>query len=370
MSFDHIWNRVKRLREELAQAKVDGLLLLDMEHFGAENVFYLSGFRGTSAVVLITQDDAVLATDSRYATQASEQTPFRVLVQSKDQTLLDMAKEMIRRQKVSVCAFEGETVTYGTYKSMTAIPTKWVDVDGMVPKLRRKKDSLEISIIEEAARIAGEAYELTLKDIVPGMTELEIAQALEGHIVSLGGEGGWPDGKFIVASGVRSALPHGRASDKKVEKGEWVTVDFGASLGGYMSDLTRNFSMGPVSDPEFVKIHDILIESHTKGAEAIGPGKSGKDVDAVSRKIIADAGYGDFFGHGLGHGLGVEIHEAPRLSVKSIDTLTPGDVVTVEPGIYLPSRGGLRLEDDYLVTETGYRRLSQGLSQDFRILDL
>ncbi len=370
MGFGHIWDRVSRLREEMAIRKLDGVLLLDMERFGWENVFYLSGFRGSSAAVLITQDDAVLSTDGRYVAQASEQTPFRVLVQNKNQTLLDMVEEMIRRHDVSSCGFEGETLTYGTYKGLSGFPVEWIDANGMIPKLRRQKDPLEISIIVEAARIASEAYELMLRDVVPGMTELEIAKCLEGHIVSLGGEGGWPDHRFIVASGIRSALPHGTASTKKVERGEWVTLDFGASFGGYMSDLTRNFSLGEVSDPEFVHIHRVLEEAHTRGAEAIYPGRSGRDVDAVSRNIIVGAGYGDFFGHGLGHGLGVEIHESPRLSPRSVDILAPGDVVTVEPGIYLPSRGGLRLEDDYLVTETGCRRLSQGLSQDFRVLDL
>ncbi len=370
MAFEHVWSRVYRLRRSMAEKNLDGILLLDMERFGWENVFYLSGFRGSSAAVLITEDDAVLATDGRYVAQASEQTPFRVLVQSKNQTLLDMAEEMIRRHEIKECGFEGETVTYGTYRRLQDFQTRWVDTEGLVPLIRRQKDDLEISIIEEASRIATEAYEMVLKDVVPGMTELEFAKRLEGHIVSLGGEGGWPDHRFIVASGVRSSLPHGTASTKKMDKGEWVTVDFGAAYGGYMSDLTRNFSLGEVSDPEFSHIHRILQEAHARGAEAIAPGRTGKEIDMVARSVIEGAGYGEFFGHGLGHGLGVEIHEAPRLSPRSVDVLEVGDVVTVEPGIYLPSRGGLRLEDDYLVTSTGSRRLSQGLSQDFRILNL
>lgn len=370
MAFEHLWNRVDRLRKAMKESNLDAVLLLDMERFGWENVFYLSGFRGSSAAVLITDDDAVMATDGRYVAQASEQTPFRLLVQSKNQTLLDMAEEMLRRHGVKSCGFEGETITYNTYRRLRDFPVDWVDLEGMVPALRRKKDDLEVSIIVEASRIASKAYEMALQDVVPGMTELEFAQCLEGHIVSMGGEGGWPNSSFIVASGVRSSLPHGTASTKRMERGEWVTVDFGASYGGYMSDLTRNFSLGEVSDPEFIRIHEILQRAHRCGAEAIAPGKIGKDIDRVARSVIEGAGYGEFFGHGLGHGLGVEIHEAPRLSPRSLDVLEVGDVVTVEPGIYLPNRGGLRLEDDYLVTCEGSRRLSEGLSQDFVVIDL
>ncbi len=369
MAFEHLWNRVNRLRAAMRERNLDGVLLLDVERFGWENVFYLSGFRGSSAAVLITDDDAVMATDGRYVAQASDQTPFRLLVQSKNQTLLDMAEEMLRRHDVKACGFEGETITYNTYRRLKEFPVEWLDMEGMIPALRRKKDELEVSIIVEASRIASRAYEMALQDVVPGMTELEFAQCLEGHIVSMGGEGGWPNSSFIVASGVRSALPHGTASTKRMEMGEWVTVDFGASYGGYMSDLTRNFSLGEVSDPEFVRIHNLLQEAHRRGAEAIAPGKTGKEIDMVSRSVIDGAGYGDFFGHGLGHGLGVEIHEAPRLSPRSLDVLEDGDVVTVEPGIYLPNRGGLRLEDDYLVTSQGSRRLSEGLSQDFMVID-
>ncbi|MCF4150821.1 Xaa-Pro peptidase family protein [Dethiosulfovibrio sp. F2B] len=368
--FDHLWNRVGRLRKEMAVRGLDGVLLTDVERYGWENVFYLSGFRGSSAAVLITDDDAVLSTDSRYVSQAAEQTPFRVLVQSKQQTIFDMIEEMLRRHSVRRCGFEGETLSYGTYRRLSSFSVIWEDTDGMIPAIRRTKDDLEISTIVKACRIASDAYERALKDVSVGMTELEFSKCLEGHIVSLGGEGGWPDHRFIVASGARSALPHGTASDKKLAKGEWVTVDFGAAYGGYMSDLTRNFSLGEVSDPEFLEIHSLLEEAHRAGAEAIAPGKTGREVDFVARSIIDRAGYGDFFGHGLGHGLGVEIHESPRLSPRSAEILSPGDVVTVEPGVYIPERGGLRLEDDYLVTEDGHRRLSCDLPQDFRILPL
>ncbi len=368
MAFDHLWNRVDRLRVEMTRHAVGGVLFLSVENFGMENLFYFSGFRGSSAALLITHKDAVIATDSRYVSQASAQSPFRILPQGKKQSLLDMAGELIRRCDVTRCGFEGDTLTYSTYQRLSKLPVAWQDMEGAVSLLRRKKDDVEVALITKTCQIGAEAYERTLREIRPGMTELEIAKRLEANIVSLGGEGGWPRSSFIVASGVRSAMPHGRASTKRVCEGEWVTVDFGASYQGYMSDLTRNFALGYVSDPEFLKIHAILHEAHTRGAQTIMPGCPCLDVDQAARSVIEEAGYGEYFGHGLGHGLGVEIHEMPRLSPRSIDTLAVGDVVTVEPGIYIPNRGGLRIEDDYLVTETGAVRLSEGFSQDFRIL--
>ncbi|PIE54048.1 MAG: Xaa-Pro dipeptidase [Dethiosulfovibrio peptidovorans] len=368
MAFDHLWNRLDRLRDEMLRHTVDGVLFLSVESFGIENLFYFSGFRGSSAALLITQKDAVLATDGRYVAQAAAQSPFRIVPHGKKQTLLDMVGELLRRCGVTRCGFEGDAVTYSVYQRLSKLSATLQDMKGAVSLLRRPKDNVEVALITKTCRIAAAAYDRTLREIRPGMTELEIAKRLEAHIVSLGGEGGWPRSPFIVASGVRSAMPHGVASTKQVCEGEWVTVDFGASCEGYMSDLTRNFALGYVSDPEFLKIHDILQESHAQGAQAIVPGSSCLEVDQAARKVIQEAGYGQYFSHGLGHGLGVEIHESPRLSPRSVDSLAVGDVVTIEPGIYIPDRGGLRIEDDYLVTEDGAVRLSEGLSQDFRIL--
>lgn len=373
-TYEHIRNRVERLRNSMASRKLDAMLFLNMERFGWENVYYLSGFRGSSASLLITQNDAVLVTDGRYVSQASAQSPFRVLVQNTNQTIFDLTEEMIRRHEICNCGFEGETITFKSYQSLDRIAVnqsvEFIDTAGLMTSLRRKKDELEVSTIFEAARIASRAYEKLMTQIIPGMTEMEVSNLLVGNIITMGGEGGWPNDKFIVASGVRSSMPHGVATSKKLETGDWVTVDFGAAYGAYMSDLTRNFAVGHVSDDEFVHIHDVLVEAHNRAAEAIAPGKTGKEIDHIARSIIAEAGYGEYFSHGLGHGLGLQIHESPRLSPRSTDVLVPGDIVTVEPGVYIPDRGGLRVEDDYLVTEDGYRRISHDLSQEFFVVPI
>ena len=242
-----------------------------------------------------------------------------------------------------------------------------MDASDVLPLLRRKKDAGEIALIRKAADCARDAYRKVLSRVREGMTELEFSAALEYEIRCCGAEGGWGDHGFIVASGPRSALPHGMATDKPLAKGDWVTVDYGARVEGYVSDITRNFAIG--EPPSRVReIEDVLLRAHEAAAGAIRAGVSGREVDLVARKVIQDAGYGECFIHGLGHAIGLEVHESPRLSPISADILQEGDVVTVEPGIYIEGFGGMRIEDDYLVTASGAELLAEDFDRRLSVI--
>ena len=234
-------------------------------------------------------------------------------------------------------------------------------------KLRRTKDFYEVSRIKEAAKIAREAYGNVLKKVHEGMSEIEFEIKLMDEIKLLGAEKGWAHDDFIVASGTRSAMCHAPATLKKFELGETVTVDYGAMVDGYMSDITRNFALGR-ADKKALEINEVLLKAHNGAAKILRPGISGREVDAEARRVISDAGYGKNFLHGLGHGLGLEVHEAPRLSRSSEDILQAGDVVTIEPGIYIEGWGGLRIEDDYLITEDGAECLTLNDNQSLEII--
>lgn len=362
--------RVENVRNLLSERDLDALVLLDSELSGWENVFYCSGFNGSSAVIFITHDESILVTDSRYLEQASLQSPFEIRPLGQGKSQIGCVKDLIYKFKLSRCGFDAQMLSAAMYLKLSELPVKWVDFSSDLARLRRHKDALEIKFITKAAYIAGFAYLETLKAVKPGMTELEFSKLLELNIARRGGEGVWHKNSMIVASGERSAMPHGTAGTRKMRLGDMVTVDFGAIYGGYMSDITRNFSLGRVKDVEFNKIHEVLFEAHTESAKALKSHVRGCDVHAIAADIIAEAGYGAFFGHALGHSFGLEIHEYPTLSPRYSGELCAGDIVTIEPGIYLPSRGGLRLEDDYLITENGSVRLTANLPQEFVHLPL
>lgn len=367
---EHIWNRVATLRRTLVEKDLDALLLLNMEGHGWVNTYYYSGFRGTSSVVIITADKALLSTDSRYTSQAQDQSPFEQLVSPNGEPLEAIGWQILQRLGVKRCGFDGGALSASTYIKISELPVEWHDMTSAIAVQRRKKDAHEVALIRRAAEIAGTSYLEALKSVRPGMKEIEFAKIVELQIARNGGEGVWHDSPMIVASGVRSALPHGRAGTKTMELGEQVTIDWGSIYCAYLSDLTRNFTLGPVADKEFLHIHDVLLEAHRKSAAAIAPGVSCREVDAIARNIIADAGYGDYFGHGLGHSFGIDIHENPRFNTLSTSTLEVGDIMTIEPGIYIPGRGGMRIEDDYLVTADGHVHLSDSLPQELICLDL
>jgi Xaa-Pro aminopeptidase len=344
--------RLSRLRNHFDEAGIDALLV-----FSPENRRYLSGFTGSSGYLLLTGEEALLFTDFRYTEQASAQAPDCRIVKHGPKPFEDIAA-YVRKQGIRALGFEQDHVTYATYKRVKNLlqQVSLVPASGLVERLRRCKDEAEIEIIREAAKIADAAFSHILSFLRPGVTEREVALELEMFMRKNGASGS--SFETIVASGSRSSLPHGVASDKVLEKGDFVTLDFGAYYKGYCSDLTRTVSLGQPREERLKEIYEIVLQAQTHALSCIRAGMTGKEADALARDWIAERGYGEHFGHSLGHGIGLAIHEDPRLSSLSEDLLEPGMVVTVEPGIYLPNVGGVRIEDDVVITENGLEVLT------------
>lgn len=343
--------RLDKLRAQLAQQPIDGMLIIK-----PENQRYVSGFTGTSGYLLVTDTDAVLITDFRYTEQAREQAPhFRIVEHGSsapDSLLSEIHKLGIKR-----LGFEKDYLTYtlyATYKDKFA-PVELVPTEGVIEKLRAIKDQQEIAVLRQAAKIADDAFSHILGFLKPGVSERDVAIELEFYMRRQGAKSSSFD--TIVASGVRSSLPHGVASDKLLEKGDFVKMDFGALYQGYCSDLTRTVVLGEPGARQR-EIYEVVREAQLHALHHLKPGMTGKEADALARDLIQAKGYGDNFGHSLGHGIGLFIHEEPRLSALSNDILQPGMAVTVEPGIYVAGFGGVRIEDDVVITETGIEILT------------
>lgn len=342
--------KLEKLRALFAEYDIDGMLVTN-----PYNRRYITGFTGTAGVAVISQDKAVFITDFRYIEQASKQVQGFEIVKHTGPIVEEVAKQ-VARLHIQKLGFEQEDVSYATFKAYEqAVNAELVPTSLVVEKLRLIKSESEIKILKEAAAIADAAFEHILSFIRPGVKEIEVANELEFFMRKQGATSSSFD--TIVASGYRSALPHGVATDKVIEKGELVTLDFGAYYNGYCSDITRTVAVGEISD-ELKTIYNIVLEAQMRGMKGIKPGMTGKEADALTRDYITEKGYGDYFGHSTGHGIGLEIHEGPTLSARSDVVLAPGMVVTVEPGIYIPGLGGVRIEDDTVVTENGNEALT------------
>lgn len=352
--------RLNKLRQAMQEQQLEALLITS-----SVNRRYLTGFTGSAGYVLVTAQEAYLLTDFRYMTQAPEQaTAFSVVEHSAN--VVDTMKELLAKGNISKLGFEQDLVPYSRYAmySKHLGPVELVPVSGIMEEIRNFKDAEEIAIIEKATDIADRTFSHILSYIKPGVTEQEIELEMESFMRRLGATG--TSFETIVASGERSALPHGVASEKVIGANEFVTLDFGAIYQGYVSDLTRTVFVGTPTD-EHRKIYNIVLEAQLNTLKHLKPGMSGRDADALARDVIASHGYGDAFGHSTGHGIGMEVHEEPRLSKMSDTVLSPGMVVTVEPGIYIPGFGGVRIEDDVLITEDGIRVLTHS-TKEFTIL--
>ena len=334
--------RLINLYEKISAEEVDALLITKVP-----NVTYFSGFRGDSSALLIGKNIRKLITDVRYIEQAQHETKNFQIVKQEEGIHKKIAEEL----KASGCkkvGFEGLVMTVAQHdylvKNAEGVELKSVALDN----LRQVKDAAEISCIKKACDIADRAFEKILDFIKPNVSEVEVAAELEYFMRKFGSE--HAAFNTIVASGWRGSLPHGTATDKKICAGELVTMDFGATFNGYHSDITRTICIGKASS-EQKKIYNAVLSAQVYGLEVITAGKGGKDIDAAVRKNIEDAGYGKYFGHGLGHGVGLEIHEEPRLSkLSKCESLLPNMIVTDEPGIYIENFGGVRIEDTVLVT--------------------
>ena len=337
--------RIEKLRALMKKEIIDAYLVTS-----PANLRYLTNFTGTAGLALITLEKAFFITDFRYTEQASEQVQGMTIIQQQG-NIVDEIIKLMESEDINVLGFEDASMTYAEYSIFEeVIDAELAPASGMIEKLREQKDDGEIAIIEKACAIADEGFEHVLKMIRPGMTEIEVANQLDFFMRSLGATGTSFD--TIVASGVRSALPHGVASEKMIEQGDLITLDFGCVYQGYVSDITRTFAIG---DPgqQLKEIYQIVLEAQLKA------GVTGAQLDGVARDFITEAGYGEAFGHSTGHGIGMEIHEGPNISRSNDKPLNVGNIITDEPGIYLAGLGGVRIEDDLVILAEGNRILTR-----------
>ncbi len=343
--------RIEKTKEIMAAKELEAILLTS-----PENRFYLSGFTGTAGKLVITPGKNIFITDFRYVEQAkNEISAFDIKEISKNKK--EKLAEFLNSLDIASIGFEEEYMSYKTHQELNKLCSDitFVPLEEEIKKMRQIKAQQEIANIQKAIEITERAFEKLLPEIKPGRTEKELAAELEYLLKKEGGEKAAFD--FIVASGPRSSLPHGVASDKKINKGEFITFDFGTYYNNYCSDMTRTVVLGEPSDKQ-QEVYSIVLKANKLVCEKLQPGMTGAEADAIARDIIKEAGYGENFGHGLGHGLGIEVHESPRLSTESETTLKAGMVVTNEPGIYIADWGGVRIEDDLLITEEGCQVLN------------
>ena len=343
--------RLDHLRQRLADKGIDALLI--QSHF---NRRYLTGFTGTDGTLLVGPKAAYLLVDFRYTEQAQAQAAGLEVVEAGGSAgkkpLLTVVRDLLTDMGANRLGLEGNHLTFEQYTDLSAQLTgvELLSAGGLVEALRAVKDAGELTIMRRAAAIADAAFDHILGFMRPGLSEREVALELEFFMRRQGAEGRSFD--FIVASGPRSAMPHGVASEKLLAAGELVTLDYGCIYEGYCSDMTRTVMLGE-PDAKQREIYEIVLGSQRAGVDGIKPDMPGKEADAVCREYIAARGYGDFFGHGTGHGVGLEIHEEPGVGSRSTRVLEPGMVITVEPGIYLAGWGGVRIEDSGVLTPSG-----------------
>ncbi len=352
-------DRVERLAALAAEHELDALIVGDLVRpgdsgpDGGANSRWLTGFDGTSSLVLVSAEERVFVTDFRYAQMAE-----RVVDPSFERVLADkgLIEAIAPRLERRVGFDDGLTSVRNLRKLESRAPegVELVAVSGIVERLRRVKDSGEQELISAAARLTDDVFSWLLERGLAGRSEFEVAAAAEARMREHGAEPAFPS---IVAAGENSSLPHHSPSEHVISSGELVTIDMGSILDGYCSDCTRTYAIGPAGEEER-DVYETVLGAQLASLEAIRAGVTGRDADAAARAVIEEAGHGEHFGHGTGHGVGVEVHEGPRLSTRSEDTLEAGDAVTVEPGVYLPGRFGVRIEDLVIVTPDGYRNLS------------
>lgn len=355
--------RLQKLRTLIAEKGLDALLICSLE-----NIRYLSGFTGSSGWLFVSDKDAVLATDFRYIEQARGEAPAFEIVQTKRE-LGDWFPIVVSDFGWKRLGFEASSISYDGYKKLSdVIETKEVKLElapttGMIERLRATKEPEELELIERAARLADAALEQARQIISPGITEKKAAWEIEKFLREKGSEG--VPFEIIVASGSNSALPHARPTEKIISLNEPVLVDMGAKIEGYCSDLTRTVFLGK-PDKTVEEIYNIVLKAQRTAMEGIKSGMGASEADYLARSVIEQAGYGDAFGHGLGHGVGLATHESPVLSPTSPDSLANDMVFTIEPGIYLPGHGGVRIED-MVALEEGKTRILTKADKNLRL---
>ncbi len=347
--------RLARLRAQLEEQQLDGLFISD-----PFNRRYLSGFTGSSGNLLVTRDEAVIATDFRYWEQAAKQAPALRLFKSVG-PITDWLGGLFEGLGGQRLGFEEANLTYGDYRTIVGIidglaasaRPQFLPAPPIVEQLRSIKDADELAAMEQVIALGDAAFEYAAARLQPGWTELQVSREIESYIKDHGGEGtSFPT---IVAGGARGAMPHARAGLDPLQAGQGVVIDMGAQLDGYCSDMTRTIFLGE-STRQFNTIYDIVFMAQRTAEELIEPGMTGEYAHKIAATVIEEAGYGEQFGHGLGHGIGLQVHETPRLAPRSDSVLAEGQIFSVEPGIYLTGWGGVRIED-LVVLENGRCRV-------------
>lgn len=352
MTADRHRERQRGIREWLAQNGIDALVSSHMP-----NIRYVTGFTGSAALVVVGPQSTVLLTDFRYAVQAPREVGGAAAVLVEQGNVWGRLATQVA--DYDTVGFEAESLTVRDAGRLDrAAAGRTVPTHGVVERLRTVKDPAEVEAIREAARLAEEALDEVAGSVRVGDTELAIAGRLESALRCRGSE--WHPFPTIVASGARSALPHAQTSGRQVVRGDLLLVDFGARVDGYCADLTRTFVVGAPPDERQGAVYSLVSSAQDRAIAGIAAGMKGREVDSLARDTIRARGFGEAFGHSLGHGLGLEVHEAPRLAASEERGVPCGSVVTVEPGIYLPGWGGVRLEDDISVGPAGAERLSRG----------
>lgn len=340
----------KMYKDIIKENGVDAILITD-----PLNMRYLSGFKGGEGILYLSDKRSVLVTDSRYTEAAGKESDFEVIEENTDHKRMQILSECIKADGALSIGFEDQDMSFADfqkYRKNLGGVKKWITLCSSVTALRMIKTDEEISYMQRAASIADKAFGNIFGLIKPGMTELEGAAELEYQMKKLGAED--VSFKAIFAAGKNSSMPHAVPTEHKVCNGEFITMDFGCKVNGYCSDMTRTVAVGEPSK-EMVKVYDTVFKAQLAGLEAVKPGVSGREADKAARDIIKAAGYGEYFGHALGHSVGLFIHEEPRLSPGDPTLLRPGMIETVEPGIYIPGEFGVRIEDMVAVTEEGCR---------------
>lgn len=347
-----IAGRLAAVRNRMAEWQVDAVYVSS-----DSNRQWLSGFSGSTGTLLLSEKDIYLSTDSRYWERAVEEAPDCELFRVKGSYNASL-QDLVEHVGVSSIGFESDSVTVDQYEKLKELEgVQWKPISGMLTDFRQIKVAEEIEAIKKAASIADQAMQTVNSITKPGMSELQLAWELEKSMREAGASGiSFP---VIVASGDNASRPHHSPGERKLNKGDVIIIDMGAMVDGYCSDMTRTFLLGDQNGEQFHKIYDIVLEAQEKALDNMHAGMTGKEIDTLSRDVIAGAGYAEEFGHSLGHGVGLEIHELPRLSpLADEEEIREGVVVTVEPGIYIPGWGGVRIEDLVQVTSTGVNILS------------
>jgi len=349
-------NRLRKLRASIAEKGLDALLISQ-----PENLLYLSGFTGSSGWLLISEQNAILATDFRYVEQAKKESPDFEIIQTKRE-FRDWLPHVVSDLGWHKLGFEANFISYEVYHKLSeAIKPKPANLElvpttGIVEQLRSIKEPEELGFITKAVELADAVFEQAKAIIRPGITEKEAAWEIEKFLRQEGSEG--MPFEIIVASGPNSALPHARPTEKIICSGEPVLIDMGARISGYCSDFSRTLFLGK-ADKTLQEIYNIVLKAQTTAIEKVESGMEASQADQLARSVIAQAGYGDAFGHGLGHGVGLAVHEFPTVGPGSSDSLADGMVFTIEPGIYLAGQGGVRIEDMVVLENSKARVLSK-----------